>query len=67
MTNHERTFCFTKKLISNNLESMKGSELVFDYVQLLYYECHKTNLNRGESYTYSPDQIRNKKAILYTK
>ena len=25
----------------NNLESMKGSELVFDYVQLLYYKCHK--------------------------
>ena len=25
----------------NNLESMKGSELVFDYVHLLYYKCHK--------------------------
>ena len=55
MANHERTFCFTKKLISNNLESMKGTELVFDYVQLLHYKCHKTNLDRGESYTYSPD------------
>ena len=25
----------------NNLESTKGSELVFDYVHLLYYKCHK--------------------------
>ena len=25
----------------NNLKSMKGSELVFDYAQLLYHKCHK--------------------------
>ena len=25
----------------NNLESMKGSEFVFDYVHLMYYKCHK--------------------------
>ena len=24
----------------NYLESMKGSEFVFDYVHLLYYKCH---------------------------
>ena len=24
----------------NNLELMKGSEFVFDYVYLLYYKCH---------------------------
>ena len=29
-----------KNSYQNNLESMKGSELVFDYVQLLYYKCH---------------------------
>ena len=29
----------------NNLESMKGSEFVFDYVDLLYYKCHKRNPN----------------------
>ena len=32
-----------KNRYQNNLESMKGSEFVFDYVQLLYYKCHKTN------------------------
>ena len=27
----------------NNLALMKGTEFVFDYVQLLYYKCHKIN------------------------
>ena len=27
----------------NNLESMKGGEFVPDYVNLLYYKCHKIN------------------------
>ena len=27
--------------------SMKGSEFVFYYVQLLYYKCHKINPNHG--------------------
>ena len=35
----------------NNLEiSMKRSEFVFDYVDLLYYKCQEINLNRGGSY-----------------
>ena len=25
----------------NNLESLQGSEFVFNYVHLLYYKCHK--------------------------
>ena len=40
---------------------MKGSEFVLDYVHLLYYKCHKTNLNCGRSYTDSPYWIKNKK------
>ena len=39
-----------KKRYQNNLEPMRGSEFVFDYVQLLYYKCYKTNLNCGGSY-----------------
>ena len=50
-----------KNRYQNNLESMKGSELVFDYVHLLYYECHKINPNRGGSYIDSPHWIKNKK------
>ena len=40
---------------------MKGKEFVFDYVHLLYYKCHKINLNRGGSYIKYPDWIKNKK------
>ena len=36
-----------KNRYQNNLESMKGTEFVFDYVQLLYYKCHEINLNCG--------------------
>ena len=31
----------------NNLDQIKGSGFVFDYVHLLYYKCHKINLNRN--------------------
>ena len=43
---------------------MKGSEFVFDYVHLLYYKCHKINLNRGGSYIDSPDWIKNKTGTI---
>ena len=37
---------------------MKGSDFIFDCVNLLYYKCHKINLNCGGSYIDSPDQIK---------
>ena len=43
---------------------MKGSEFVFAYAHLLYYECHKMNPNQGRSYRDSPDWIKSKKAII---
>ena len=43
---------------------IKGSEFVFDYVHLLYYKCHKINLNRAGSYINSPDWIKSKKATI---
>ena len=46
----EELFDSFQKRYQNNLESMKGSEFVFNYVQLLYYKCHKINPNRGGSY-----------------
>ena len=42
----------------NNLESLKGSEFVFDYVNLLYYKCHKISLNCGGSCIRFPDWIK---------
>ena len=43
---------------------MKGSEFFFNYVQLLFYKCHKINLNRGVSYIDSPDWTKNKKVTI---
>ena len=40
---------------------MRGSEFVFDYVQLLHYKCHKLTLIRRGSFIDSPDWIKNKK------
>ena len=34
---------------------MKGSDFIFNYVNLLYYKCHKVNPNHGGSYIDSPD------------
>ena len=42
-------------LIQNNLELMKSSAFVLDYVHLFYYKCHKINPNRDGSYIDSPD------------
>ena len=51
-----------KNRYQNKLESIKGSEFVFVFVHLLYYKCHKMNLNRGESYIGSPDCIKKQKS-----
>ena len=40
---------------------MRGSDFIFDFVDLLYYKCHNINLNRGRSYIDSPNWIKNKK------
>ena len=53
----EKLFDSLKNRYQNNLESMKISEFVFYYVQLLYYKCHKINPNPGRSYIDSPDWI----------
>ena len=50
-----------KNRSQNNLQSREVVSFVFDYVQLLYYKCHKINLNCGGSYIDSLDWIKNKK------
>ena len=47
--------------------STRGSDFIFDSVQLLYYECHKINVKRGGSYIDSPDTIKEKKATINPK
>ena len=46
----EEPFNPLKNRSQNNLESLKGSEFVFNYVCLLYYKCHEINPDRGGSY-----------------
>ena len=58
----EELFDSLKSRYQNNLESIKDSEFVFDYVHLFQYKCHKTNSNRGGLYIDSPHWIKNKKA-----
>ena len=44
-----------KDRYQSNLESIKGSQFVFDYVHLLCYKWHKINPHRGGSYIDSLD------------
>ena len=62
--NDEADEVIKKNKYQNNLESMKDSKFVFDYVQLLYYKRYKINPNCGESYINSPDWVKNKKATI---
>ena len=43
---------------------MKDSKVILDYVQLLYYKCHKINLNHTGSYIDSHVWIKNKKSKI---
>ena len=43
---------------------MRGMEFVINYVHLLYYKCHKINLNHGGSFKDSPDWIKNKNTTI---
>ena len=47
--------------------SMRGSNFIFDSVQLLYYKCHKINFNNGVPYIDSPDCIKHMKAKINLK
>lgn len=40
---------------------MKGSDFIFDYVDLLHQKCHKIILNHNRSYIDCPDWMKNKK------
>ena len=41
---------------------MRGSDFIFDSVQLMYYKCHKVNFKRGDSFIDSPDWIKKEKS-----
>ena len=41
---------------------MRGTDFIFDCVNLLYQKCQKINFKRSGSYKDSPDWINNKKS-----
>ena len=52
---------FHKDTKNNLEESIRGSELVFDSVDSLYYKLHKIKLNRSGSYIGSPKWLNMKR------
>ena len=60
----EKLFSSLKNRYQKSFLSMRGSEFVFDCVQVLYYKCHKININRSGSYIDSPNWIKNKQSTI---
>ena len=59
----KKLFESLKKRHQEGLETkVKGSQFVFESVDLLYYSLHKISFNRGGSCIDSPDWFKNKKA-----
>ena len=56
---------FFKSFLHNyeqELKIIKGSDFVFESVDLLDYKLHRVRLNRGGSYIKSPKWLENKKS-----
>ena len=60
----EKLFDSLKNRYQNNLELMKGSEFVLDYVELLCYKYYKINPICVGLYIDFLDWIKNKKATI---
>ena len=45
--------------------STRGSNFIFDSVNLLHYKCHKIHFKRVGLYINSPDWIKNLKIYIY--
>ena len=58
---------FFKRYQEGLKTKMKGSNFIFESVDLLEYHLHKISLNRGGSYIDSPNWIKNKKATINPK
>ena len=46
------------------LKTIKGSDFVFESVDLMDYKLHRVRLNRGGSYIKSSKWLENKKAVI---
>ena len=57
---------FLSRLFSLETQ-MRGSDFIFDWINLLYYKCHERNFKHGGSYIDSPDQTKKKDATINLK
>ena len=55
---------FLQKCQEGLEESMRGSEFVYDCVDVLYYNLNKVSLSRGGSYIDLPKWVKNKRATI---
>ena len=58
---------FLQKYQEGLEESMRGSEFVYDSVDVLYYNLNKASLSRVGSYVDSPKWLKNKKTTINPK
>ena len=64
----DKLFESLRSRYQGNLETlMRGSDFIFESVQLIYYKCHKVNFKRGVLYIDSPDWIKKKKTTINPK
>ena len=49
------------------MKTIKGSDFVFESVDLMNYNLHRVHLKRGGSYIKSPKWLENKKAVINPK
>ena len=56
-----------KKYQEGLKEKIRESEFDLDSVDLLHYNLYKISLNRGGSYTGSPEWLKNKKVTVNPK
>ena len=55
---------FLQKYQEGLEESMRGSQFVYDSVDVFYYNLNKVSLSRGRSYIDSPKWLKNKKSTI---
>ena len=58
---------FLQKYQEGLEESMRGSEFVYDSVDVLYYNLNKVSLSRSGPYIDSPKWLKDKKATMNPK
>ena len=49
--------------MQNMAEKIEGGDFIFNYLDKLYYGCHKTTLNREKWYIDSPHWLKQKTNI----